>query len=121
MTKQEAIDKAWTLLEILEAMPDGVDILNAEAREYNNTPAAFHIHLNSGIELVSKSLGLPVSAHTPDGSEYIHREIRAKNCEYCQLEENAAPGVGSTGGGKAEQGPTQDTPIITTGKEEVKT
>lgn len=120
MTKQEAIDKAWTMLEMLEAMPDGVDILNAEVREYSG-PAGFHFHLNGGIELVSKSLGLPVSAHTPDGSEYTHREIKAKNCEYCQLDENAAPGVGSTGGGEAEQGPTKDTPIITTGKEEVKT
>ncbi len=120
MTKQEAIDKAWTLLEILEAMPDGVDIMIAEAREYSGTEG-FNIHLNSGIELVSKSLGLPVSAHTPDGSEYTHREIKAKNCGYCQLDKNAAPGVGSTGGGKAEQGPTEDTPIITTGKEEVKT
>lgn len=120
MTKQEAISKAWTMLEILEAIPDGVDILNAEVREYDINPAAFHIHLNGGIELVSKSLGLPVSAHTPEDSDYIHREIKAKNCEYCQLDEKAAPGVTSTGGGKAEQGPTQDTPIITTGKEEVK-
>lgn len=111
MTKQEAISKAWTMLEILEAMPDGADIMLAEVREYSALDS-FKIHLNSGIELVGKSLGLPVSARTPEDSEYIHREIRTANCEYCQLEEKAAPGVDGTGGGTAGQGPTKDNPII---------
>lgn len=101
MTKQEAIDKAWTMLEMLEAMPDGVDILNAEVREYSGA-MGFHFHLNSGIELVGKSRGLPVSARIPEGSEYTHKEIKAKDCEYCQLDENAAPGVDSTESGGAE-------------------
>ena len=100
MTKQEAIDKAWVLLEILEAMPDGVDIMIAEARECSG-PDSFNVHLNSGIELVSRSLVLPISARTPENSEYIHREIKAKNCEYVQLEK-AAPGVTSTESGGAE-------------------
>lgn len=86
MTRQVAIDKAWTLLELLEALPDGVDILSAEAREYSGS-MAFNIHLNSGIETVAKSLGLPVSSHKPEDSEYIHRGIETKNCGYCQLDD----------------------------------
>ena len=129
MTKQEAINKAWALLEVLEALPDSSDILIAEAREYNSTiTPPLLIHLNSGIEAVGTKLGLPVLSRTPENSEYIHREIQAKHgeyiCEYCQLEEdpkkNAAPGVGSTEGGTAEHGPTADNTIITAGKEEVK-
>ena len=130
MTKQEAINRAWALLEVLEALPDSSDILTAEARKYDSTiTPPLYIHLSSGIEAVGTKLGIPVLSRTPENSEYIHRKIRAKHgeyiCGYCQLEEDpkkkTAPGVdGTRDGGTAEQGPTEDTTIITTGKEEVK-
>ena len=96
MTKQEAIEKAWELLERLDALPDGVDVLTASAREYD-VPG---IHLSSGIEQVSRLLRLPVSTNTQD--EFVHMTIRAENCYYVQLEEKeAAPSDATTGDGKA--------------------
>ena len=103
MTKQEAIDNAWTLLEILEAMPDGVDILRVQAAGYN-FPASLQIQLNSGIEAVAKSVGCHISAHTSRESEYTHRKINTANCEYVQLDDvdkEAAPSDDSTGDGRA--------------------
>lgn len=58
MTKQEAIERAWTLLEALEALPNGVDITVAEVRCYS-TP--LQIHLNGGIDRVARKLGKRVA------------------------------------------------------------
>ena len=92
MTRQETIDKVWTLLEILEAMPDSADIILAEVREFTG-PDSFQIQLNSGIETLAKSLGLPISASMPENSEYIHRRIYSENCAYCQLDEKPSPAL----------------------------
>jgi len=104
MTKQEAMEKVWPLLELLEALPDGADIMTAGVRDFSSLEAA-QIFLRTGIETVSKALGLPIQESTPD--EYIHREIHAGNCEYVQLddapEKKAAPGNSSTEDGRAAQ------------------
>lgn len=97
MTKQEAIERAWTLLEVLEALPNGVDITVAEVRCYS-TP--LQIHLNGGIDRVARKLGKRVAA-TAKNPDFIHRGFADKNCEYVQLYENAAPSDATTGDGKA--------------------
>lgn len=97
MTKQEAIERAWTLLEVLEALPNGVDITVAEVRCYG---IPLHIHLNGGVDRVAWKLGKGVTttAKTPD---FIHRGFADHNCEYVQLYENAAPSDATTGDGRA--------------------
>lgn len=97
MTKQEAIERAWTLLEVLEALPNGVDITVAEVWNYDTS---VNIHLNSGIERVALKLGKGVTttAKTPD---FIHRGFTDHGCRYVQLYENAAPSDATTGDGKA--------------------
>ncbi len=103
------------MLEALEALPDSVDILTAEATEYS-IPDHLKIHLNSGIEAVGASTGKVVQERTPEYSEYVHRELRANGCEYVQLENRAdskaAPSDSSTGDGGTAQSATVDTPII---------
>lgn len=92
MTKQEAINRAWALLEVLEDLPDSVDILTAEAREYNTeiTPPLF-IHLNGGIEAVSTKMAIPVLSRTPENDDYTHMGLHVKHgeyiCGYCQLKD----------------------------------
>ena len=97
MTKQEAIEKAWTLLEVLETLPDCVDITVAEVRCYS-TP--LQIHLESGIEGASWKLGKGVStvAETPN---HIHRGFTDRGCEYVQLYDKAAPSDATAGDGRA--------------------
>jgi len=104
VTKEEAIDKGFALLELVEALPDGVDIMIIEANEFRVIDS-LEIHLNSGIEAVAKSLGRPIHSSTSEDSEYIHRRIHANNCEYVQLDKaakkEAAPGDCSTEDGRA--------------------
>lgn len=118
MTKMEAIDKAWTLLGLLEAMPDGVDIMQESVGECTG----FQINLNSGIETVAESFDLTIIDKTPKRSEYIHRYAKSKICRYVQLEmakrKEAAPGVDSTRDGEAAQSATKDTSIINVDRKE---
>lgn len=97
MTKQEAIERTWTLLEVLEALPNGVDITVVEVWGYD-TP--LNIQLNSGVERVALKLGKGVTttAKTPD---FIHRGFTDHGCRYVQLYENAAPSDATTGDGRA--------------------
>ena len=97
MTKAEAIERAWALLEVLEALPDCVDITVAEVRTYS-TP--LQIHLESGIEAASWKLGKGVStiAETPD---HIYRGFVDRGCDYVQLYDKAAPSDSTAGDGRA--------------------
>lgn len=105
MTKQVAIERAWALLEVLEALPDNVDITTAEVTTYS-IPNWMHIHLEYGIEAVAAKTGKPIKAHNPDETGYTHQEVLAGDCGYVQLtdrpdKKQAAPGDATTGDGKA--------------------
>lgn len=80
MTKQETIEKAKRLLEVLENMPDGLDIVSVEvAADYlRRTPSDIRILVSSGLEDAE-----PTSEEPGEG--YVHRCYETPYCMYTQL------------------------------------
>ena len=115
MTKQEVIDGAWSLLELLEALPDGVKILAIRVESAFDSDRPFRIQLSSGAEAVSERFGYPIKTSVSDG--YIFKEIHAQNCEFVQLESaaeiiKAALGADNTKGGGTGCKPIETTPLL---------
>ena len=71
MTKQEAIDQAWSLLELLESLPDGVEIVNAQIENpLRGIVFPLKIHLDSGVEAVAMAFSSPIKTRIPN--EFIY-------------------------------------------------
>lgn len=87
MTRQETIEKTWSLLELLETLPDSVDITTVQVRIDSSVLLPLQIHLNSGMEAVSELFNIPIKTRIPN--EYIYKEIYTRNCEFVQLESAA--------------------------------
>lgn len=80
MTKQEAIDKAKRLLEILENMPDCLNIVSVDvsADYLRRPPSDIRILVSSGLEDATPTSEEP-------GEEYVHRYYETADCLYTQL------------------------------------
>lgn len=115
MTKQETIEKTWSLLKLLDELPNGVDITAAEIRIDSSVLPPLYIHLESGVESVSKLFGCPIQVRIPN--EYIYKEIFVQNCVFVQLESaaeiiKAALGADNTEGGGTGCKPIETTPLL---------
>lgn len=105
MTKQEAIDHAWDLLELLESLPDSVDIINTNIQYYfNGIMLSLQIQLKSGVEAVSEKFGIPIK--TKILNEYIYKKFHTQNCEFVQLESAADIIKAALGADNTEDGET---------------
>ena len=105
MTKQEAIDQAWSLLELLESLPDGVDIVNAQIENpLRGIVFPLKIHLDSGVEPVAIAFSSPIKTRIPN--EFIYREVYTQNCKFVQLESAASIIKAALGDDNTEGGGT---------------
>lgn len=113
MKRQVAAIIARELVSLIEELPDEATIISVEilSRENGTT---IRIHLYEGIKSAAKKLGLHMTV--TDAGEYKKMQVQDKHglYEIMQLssKRKSAPGVTSTEGGTAGQGPTKDNPII---------
>lgn len=88
MTKQETIEKAKILFEVLEKLPGDVDIISASVNDYFDSPKDVQIHFKSGIDCVEGTLDNPVIEEHIDSNNDIHRRVLSENCAYVQIFEH---------------------------------
>ena len=127
MKPAEILERLDRARRIIEALPPDtkiiivqVDGLNYPRRHNMNV-----IHLDAPFQQLAEQGAIPASGWSIEDDperDFVEESVLIDGFSLINLieKEKAAPGVDGTEGGTAEQGPTEDTPIITTGKEEVK-
>ena len=123
MTKEEVLDEIGTLLDLLDAVPNGTSIISAtvQAPYLRQDRRTIGIQIEGDIALMAHRLRTKVERHCASDPKFIHLKAFTAKSEIVKVtEKEAAPGDDSTRDGEAAQSATSNTTIIDTEKEEVK-
>ena len=85
MTKYEALQKVCLLFDVLEKLPENVDIVTASVSSLM-CENGVNMHIRSGIESISCATGIDI---TGDGvfNSYILRYVHSDVCDYFQADD----------------------------------
>ena len=127
MKPAEILERLDRARRIIEALPPDTKIISVQV-DGLNYPRRHNmnvIHLDTPFQQLAEQGAIPASGWSIEDDperDFVEESVLIDGFSLINLieKEKAAPGVDGTEGGTAEQGPTEDTPIITTGKEEVK-
>lgn len=128
MKPAEILERLDRARRIIEALPPDTKIISVQVDGLNfpRRKNMSVIHLDAPFQQLAEQGAIPASGWNAEDDperEFIEESVLIDGFSLINLieKEKAAPGVDGTEDGTAEQGPTEDTTIITTGKEEVKT
>lgn len=104
MTKEELMDALGTLLDLLDAVPDGTEIISVTlpAPYICRDHRTVELHISNNIGRIAKKLNLPVTQDCNCYPDMVRLAVRFEHGEILQLEEKeAAPGDATTRDGTA--------------------
>ena len=104
MTKEELMDGLRALLDLLDAVPDGTDILSATlpAPYIHADRRTVELHIHNNIGRIAKKLGLQVTQDCNCYPDMVRLAVRFEPGKILQLEEKAAaPSDATAGDGRA--------------------
>ena len=104
MTKEKLMDGLGALLDLLDAVPDGTEIISARlpAPYLSEDRHTVELQVNNNIGRIARGLGLQVTQDCNCYPDMVRLAVRFEHGEILQLKETeAAPSDATTGDGKA--------------------
>lgn len=93
MTKEELLDGMGELLDLMDALPDGTEVISATlpAPYISSDRHTVELHLANNIGAVAHKLGLQVTQDCNCYPDMVRLAVRFEHGEILQLEQKEAP------------------------------